>query len=168
MPNRSTALDYLADVGHVAAVVTAGTAMFSPEDLAGQYAADAAKQAGHTTQRDLIAQLEFLADAGAVFDHTAALAAARAFVPARFATIDLASGFVWWVGDAEDPADACARSHAETGNTPAEFVACTRTDGAATYAVHEVPAGFDVEDGQQAAAIAATEAHPLAGYFRQA
>lgn len=86
----------------------------------------------------------------------------------RFATIDLASGFVWWVGDAEDPADACARSHAETGNTPAEFVACTRTDGAATYAVHEVPAGFDVEDGQQAAAIAATEAHPLAGYFRQA
>ena len=86
----------------------------------------------------------------------------------RVATIDLASGFVWWVGDAEDPADACARSHAETGNTPAEFVACTRTDGAATYAVHEVPAGFDVEDGQQAAAIAATEAHPLAGYFRQA
>lgn len=167
MPNRSTALDCLANIDQAAAVVTAGTAMFSPEDLAGQYAADAAKQAGHTTQRDLIAQLECLADAGAVFDHTAALAAALAAMPARFATVDIASGFVWWIGDAEDPADACARSHAETGNTTAEFVECRGTDGA-TYAVHEVPAGFDVEDGQQAAAIAATEAHPFAGYFRQA
>ena len=101
------------------------------------------------------------------FDHLANIDQAAAVVPARFATIDLNSGFVWWIGDAEDPADACARSHAETGNTQAEFVECRGTDGA-TYAVHEVPAGFDVEDGQQADAIAATEAHPFAGYFRQA
>lgn len=86
----------------------------------------------------------------------------------RFATIDLASGFVWWVGEADSAADACARSHAETGNTPAEFVSCRGSDGVATYAVHQVPAGFDVADGQDAGAIAATQAYFRVGFFRKA
>ena len=86
----------------------------------------------------------------------------------RFATIDMHSGFVWWVGHADSAADACARSHAETGNTPAEFVSCSSTDGAATYVVHQVPAGFDVADGQDAGAIAATQAYFRVGFFRKA
>lgn len=86
----------------------------------------------------------------------------------RFATIDLHSGFVWWVGHADSAANACARSHADTGNTPADFVECFSRDAGAVYAVHEVPEAFDVDDGQDADAINATQAHPLAGYFRHA
>lgn len=86
----------------------------------------------------------------------------------RFATVDLNTGFVWWVGDAADPADACARSHADTGNAPAEFVECASADALAVYAVHEVPAGFDVFDGREADEIVATQAHLLVGHFRHA
>lgn len=168
MTNRSTSLDFAASIEHAARIVTEGTAMFSPEQLAGQYAADAAKQAGHTTRDDLAAHLEFLAGAGAVFDHAAALDAARQFAPTRYATIDLHSGFVWWIGEADSAADACARSHADTGNTPSEFVECASADAPAVYAVHEVPAGFDVCDGQDADAINATQANPFSGYFRHA
>lgn len=168
MPPRSTALDFAGTIERAAEIVTEGTAMFSPEQLAGQYAADAAKQAGHTTRDDLAAHLEFLAGAGAVFDHAAALDAARQFAPTRYATIDLHSGFVWWIGEADSAADACARSHADTGNTPAEFVECVSRDPAAVYAVHEVPDGFDVSDGQDSDAINATQAHPFAGCFRHA
>lgn len=88
------------------------------------------------------------------------------FTSPRFATIDLQTGYVWWVGQADSAADACARSHAETGNTPAEFVECASRDAAAVYAVYEVPEGFAVDDGQDADAINTTQAHPLAGHFR--
>jgi hypothetical protein len=100
----------------------------------------------------------------------ASMADARAALEtpaARFATIDLHSGYVWWVGQADSPAAACARSHADTGNTPAEFVECVNRDADAVYAVYEVPEGFDVDDGQDADAINATQAHPLAGHFRR-
>lgn len=80
-----------------------------------------------------------------------------------FATIDMNSGFVWWVGSADTPAEACARSHAAADHT-AEFVECSSSN--ALYAVYEVPDGFAVDDGQDADAIKATQSHPFAGYFR--
>lgn len=84
----------------------------------------------------------------------------------KFATLDMNTGFVWWVGHADSAADACARSHAETGNNTAEFVECVSRDADAVYAVYEVPEGFDVGDGRDAHAINAAQAYPLAGYFR--
>ena len=86
---------------------------------------------------------------------------------ATFATIDIHTGFVWWIGEAESAADACARSHSDTGNTPAEFVECYRADAKAAYAVYKVPAGFDVADGQDAEAIADTQANTFVGFFRK-
>ena len=32
----------------------------------------------------------------------------------RYATIELNSGYVWWVGEAADPIDACRKSDAES------------------------------------------------------
>lgn len=46
---------------------------FTAEELAGQYAADAARDNGFLDMESLAAQLEFLSDAGAVFDHPGAL-----------------------------------------------------------------------------------------------
>lgn len=85
----------------------------------------------------------------------------------KFATIDMNTGFVWWVGHADCAADACARSHAETSHTPAEFVECVSRDADAVYAVYEVPEGFDVDDGRSAHAINAAQAYPLVGHFRR-
>ncbi len=80
MPTRSTALDFAANIEHAAAIVTDGTAMFTPEALAGQYAADAAIQAGYTAPDCLAAHLEHLADAGAKFDAAEALGVALGFI----------------------------------------------------------------------------------------
>lgn len=87
-----------------------------------------------------------------------------------FATIELNSGYVWWVGAADDAADACARSDAETGGEYGrKFDQISRSEinsSAGGYAVYEVPAGFDVTDGQNEEQIAAVEAQRLVGYFR--
>lgn len=83
MPTRSNALDFASSIQHAAAIVTEGTAMFTPEELAGQYAADCAKQAGHPDADSIAAHLEFLADAGAKFNATQA----QAFGLAHIATI---------------------------------------------------------------------------------
>lgn len=84
----------------------------------------------------------------------------------RFATIEMNTGYVWWVGQADSAADACTRSHESTSNTLAKFAECLSRDADAAYAVYEVPEGFDVDDGRHADDINATQAHPLAGYFR--
>lgn len=45
----------------------------SAEQMAGQWAFDAAEEAGYTEDQDIDAQLDFLSGAGANFDHAAAL-----------------------------------------------------------------------------------------------
>lgn len=91
----------------------------------------------------------------------------------RFALIELNSGFVWWVGDADGAIQACQRSDDDTGNTnrAGEFQPISRGEISSTaggYAVHLAPAGFDVQDGQDPDAITLTDALPLAGYYRRA
>lgn len=88
----------------------------------------------------------------------------------RFATIELNSGYVWWVGDAADEIDACLQSDAEgQAQIEGEYRRITaseinNTDGG--YAVYEAPAGFDVNNGQDEDEIAAVSALPLVGYYR--
>lgn len=88
----------------------------------------------------------------------------------RFATLELNSGYVWWVGDAADEADACRKSDAEGQYEPeGEYRRITSSEINNTdsgYAVYEAPAGVDVSDGQDEAEIAAVSALPLAGYYR--
>ena len=77
---RSNAFDYLGSINSAAEVVTEGTAMFSPEQLAGQYAFDAAKQADcGFDAATLEAHLDLLEEAGAKFDRPAALQVAQEF-----------------------------------------------------------------------------------------
>lgn len=80
MPTRSNAFDFAASIQHAAAIVTEGTAMFTAEELAGQYAADAAIQSGYTDAASLATQLDYLADAGAKFDTAEALSVALRFI----------------------------------------------------------------------------------------
>jgi hypothetical protein len=86
----------------------------------------------------------------------------------RFATIDLYSGYVRWVGEASNAIDACHRSDEVSGNTRAgEFERIAAGDASSTgYAVYEVPADFEVNDGQNADEIAATTAQRLVGFYR--
>ena len=71
-----------------AEVVTNGTSMFTPEQLAGWYAFDAAREAGYGyDDANLTAHLEFIADLGAVFDQAGAIAAAHEFA-AIYASLD--------------------------------------------------------------------------------
>ena len=91
----------------------------------------------------------------------------------RFATIELNSGFVWWIGDADDALQACQRSDVDTGCTdqPGEFIATSLSEIKSTeggYAVYPVPADYDVQDGQDQEAIDVTAAHRLASYYRRA
>lgn len=89
----------------------------------------------------------------------------------RFVTIELNSGYVWWVGDADDAVDACNRSDAETGNLhPGKWERISASEIRSTaggYAVHSVPDGYEVYDGRDQSAIDAAKAMPLAGYFRR-
>lgn len=56
---------------------------FTPEDLAGQYAAEAARDNGFLDVEYLAAHLQFLSDAGAVFYAPSALEWARTVATAR-------------------------------------------------------------------------------------
>lgn len=82
-----------------------------------------------------------------------------------YAIIENYSGFVWSVQVAADPIAAC-RQMDETLGAPGRAyeeggVADLRTT-AAVYDVRLAPAGFDVDDGQDPAQIAAVEALPRA------
>jgi len=71
---RSIAFDYVFDIAAAARIVTAGTSSHTPEQLAAQYALEAARESGYAVDADaLSAHLDFLVDAGAVFDPAAAL-----------------------------------------------------------------------------------------------
>lgn len=77
---RSNALDFAGSIERAAEIVTEGTAMFTPEQLAGQYAFDAAELDGTFTVEDVLAaHLDFLAEAGAEFSKSDALKIAMEF-----------------------------------------------------------------------------------------
>ena len=77
---RSTALDFAGSIDAAAAIVTEGTAFYTPEQLAGQYAFEAAEEAGYGTDDEaIIAHLDFLLEAGAEFDAGRALMCAVEF-----------------------------------------------------------------------------------------
>lgn len=81
--DRSTALDFAGSIERAAEIVTEGTAFFTPAQLAGQYAFEAARDAGYGTDEETMeAHLEFLREAGATFDAAAAIEAAKAFAGA--------------------------------------------------------------------------------------
>lgn len=90
-----------------------------------------------------------------------------------YATIDLNSGYVWWVGVADSPEAACAASDAEGGEYGHEYGAITSTEARRStgggYAVYAAPDGFAllVQDGQDDDEIARVSALPLVGYFRR-
>lgn len=84
----------------------------------------------------------------------------------RYALIETGSGFVWWVGEAADPIDACRKADREIDPSEAavrtyrevtRYESTHSSDGG--YLVFEVPAGFDVDNGQDSAEIEAVEAH---------
>ena len=83
-----------------------------------------------------------------------------------YAIIDIHSGYVWGVTDAVSPEDACREIDAELGAPGRGYATFGPNSGAERegkggYLVHRVPAGFTVENGQEAAAIRAVEAHRL-------
>ena len=78
---RSIALDNAGSIEQAAAIVSEGTAFFSSNQLAGQYAFEAAKEAGDGfAYESLVFHLECLADAGADFDAVEAVKIAERFV----------------------------------------------------------------------------------------
>lgn len=87
----------------------------------------------------------------------------------RFALIDLNSGFVWHVCDADTPEAACTIADAECGgDAGVRYTSAARQDAYAHggLAVHVAPAGYHCADGEDADQIAEVVAMPLAGYYR--
>lgn len=84
----------------------------------------------------------------------------------RFATLDLHSGYVFWVGDAESPEQACTLTDVANHASPHEYEECCAIDrDRATWSVYEVPEGFDVTDGQSGDQIRLVEACDHIGMF---
>lgn len=85
----------------------------------------------------------------------------------RFALIDLDSGYVWGVYDADTPAAACQMSDRDNKAAPRTYTDTYRSQisGKSGFAVHAAPAGFDINDGQNSDEIQAVSALPLIGYF---
>lgn len=76
---RCTAFDYCGGIERAAEIITEGTALFTPAELAGHYAYQAAKEAGYGCDTaNLDGHLDIAAEAGAVFDAAEALAVAEA------------------------------------------------------------------------------------------
>lgn len=87
----------------------------------------------------------------------------------RFATIELNSGYVWWVGHADSPEDACTQADEVSGLEPRHHVEISRAtmlDGHGGYAVYIVPEALDIDDGQAGDVIRAVRVHNLVGYYR--
>jgi hypothetical protein len=83
----------------------------------------------------------------------------------RYAVIEMGTGYVWWSGYAQDPEYACIEAQRATLEETCSFVPCFN-DGSATYAVYEINALLDTEDGQDKDTIAAVTACPLSGFYR--
>ncbi len=90
----------------------------------------------------------------------------------RYATIDLNSGFVWWLGYADDPEEACRMSPEGNDHPVTEAGVYKRIspsqakDTGGGYAVYEIPPDFDIDDGQDRADIAKVEAQRFVGLYR--
>lgn len=81
---RSVILEQAGSVESAAAIVSAGTTFFNSDYLAGQYAFDAARQAGDGfAYESLVFHLECLAEAGAAFDSGNAVKIAQQFAAAH-------------------------------------------------------------------------------------
>lgn len=87
----------------------------------------------------------------------------------RFALIENNTGFVWNVIDAETPLAACSVTDLEIGHEVRDYEQVSRFDFSSDtgYHVYEVPAGFDVDDGQDQTQIDRVETDGrLVGAFR--
>lgn len=85
-----------------------------------------------------------------------------------FALIDNASGYVWHVCQANSPEAACAKAAIETGGDERAFEHTYQlASNEYGFHVYAAPAGFTVNDGQNAAEIAAVSALPLIGKYRE-
>lgn len=86
----------------------------------------------------------------------------------RYATIDKNSGLVWWVGFADDPAQAVALSDAVDPSSAGEhrYHECLSgriaSDAAGGFYVYEVPANFDATAEQ----YAEVEKYPLVAAYK--
>lgn len=83
----------------------------------------------------------------------------------RYAMIDIDSGYVWGVENAADPVAACRQMDEALGVTGREYEAHGPRSGAGRsgqtgYEVYQAPVGFDVQNGQDQAEIAAVSALP--------
>lgn len=77
----------------------------------------------------------------------------------RYAAIDRHSGYVWGETAAEDALTAAATILRESDASAERTVEeCSRYDAEASLDLYEVPAALVIEDGQDAATIAAVEA----------
>ncbi len=88
----------------------------------------------------------------------------------RFAIIESNSGYVWGVVNADSALDACSACDAEIGGRPesGHYESVSVGELRTTRGVYDVrlaPAGFDVQDGQDAASIDAVQALPRAGVY---
>ncbi|MFN4287554.1 MAG: hypothetical protein ACK4E3_03555 [Brevundimonas sp.] len=77
----------------------------------------------------------------------------------RYAIIDNPSGYIWGVTDAADPIDACRKIDQEIGGETREYDTVPRFSfgNEAGYHVYEVPADYNVDDGQSEREIARLE-----------
>jgi hypothetical protein len=87
----------------------------------------------------------------------------------RFAILESNSGFVWGVVDAETALAACAECDREVGERgDGQYAPVSASEIHSTRGVYDVrhaPAGFDVQNGQDADEIAIVDALPRAGLF---
>ena len=87
----------------------------------------------------------------------------------RFALIDHYSGYIYGVTDAKSAVDACRTVDAEIGGADdreyEEAYPSEMASNVGGYHVHEVPAGWDCEDGQDEKMIAEVSAMPRVASF---
>ncbi|MDE3011036.1 MAG: hypothetical protein KGI67_09125 [Pseudomonadota bacterium] len=90
----------------------------------------------------------------------------------KFAVIEQLTGYMWWIGDARDPIDACKNADLHSPMAaPVEAREFEQIDGSrigsqSAYAVYSVPAGLLVTDGADDVQIDAVTSPALVGYFR--
>jgi hypothetical protein len=105
MTERSNAMDFANGLQGAVEVITAGTAFFSPAQLAGQYAFEAVKDGGEGTPAEWATHLDHLESEGAVFDRAQALLVARTFAfaatPLRQYEVTACANTGEWLGEPE-------------------------------------------------------------------
>lgn len=89
----------------------------------------------------------------------------------RYAILDTLSGYVWWVGTADDAVAACVAADEECGGryVLGRYVETSEREARTSesvYDVREAPSGFDVDDGTDRDEISRVEELPRVGFFR--